>query len=149
MFCQSPRVEDLDIFGHLTQIIFAVGQKKLSWDNFFNLFLVVFLKRVPKLITQTQYFNGKYVKGCTSWPKYWLQNKTGVRDYDCGRGLSQLIHKSFKWPLKKEKKRKRKADVLLLDVCPVSATSLACFLCVNSSPHRLCLGYTPLWGACH
>ncbi len=74
------------------------------------------------------------------WPKHWLQNKTGVAEYDCGRGPSQLIHKGFKWEFKK--KKKSWCFVVGRMSC-VGYQSRLFPVCVNRLPHRLCLGYTP------
>lgn len=59
-----------------------------------------------------------------------------------GSGPSQLTHKGFKWEFKKN------GGVLLLDACPVSATSLACFLCVLIVCHTGCVWVTTSQGGC-
>lgn len=76
----------------------------------------------------------------TPWPKHWLQNKTGVAEYNCGRGPSQLIHKGFKWEFKK----KKKGCFVVGRMSCVGYQSRLFPVCGNR--HRLCLGYTPPQG---
>lgn len=92
-----------------------------------------------KIVLCRNFFLNKSMKAlltfATPWPKHWLQNKTEAAEYNCGRGPSQLIHKGFKWEF-----------FVVRHMSCVGYQSRLFPVCVNSLPHRLCLGYTPPQG---